>query len=74
MKGKYLSSNLSNNQVLTTLSNGETVTVTTEVSGTQSGIRINDYNVISPFDVNACNGVIHAIDGVLIPNCPERMW
>ena len=47
--------------------NGETVTITSGVAGTETGIRINESNVISPFDVIACNGVIHAIDTVLIP-------
>lgn len=70
VEGKVLSSDLSNNQSVVTL-NGEKVTVSTGVAGTETGIRINDSNVISPFDVVACNGVIHAIDAVLIPPVPE---
>ena len=67
-----MSSDLTNGQVVTTL-NGETVTVTTGVAGTETGIRINESNVISPFDVDACNGVIHAIDTVLLPPVPAPL-
>lgn len=33
-------------------------------------MKVNDSNVIIP-DVQACNGVIHVIDAVLIPTTPE---
>lgn len=32
-----------------------------------NGIQVNGANVISPFDVEATNGVIHTIDQVLVP-------
>ncbi|MFT7031733.1 MAG: transforming growth factor-beta-induced protein [Cyclobacteriaceae bacterium] len=34
---------------------------------TAGGITVNGVNVISPFDVEATNGVIHTIDQVLVP-------
>ncbi|WP_258103535.1 fasciclin domain-containing protein [Marinoscillum sp. MHG1-6] len=34
---------------------------------TQSGIAVNGASVISPFDVEASNGIIHTIDAVLVP-------
>ena len=34
---------------------------------TSGGITVNGVDVISPFDVEASNGVIHTIDGVLVP-------
>ena len=34
------------------------------------GVKVNDSNVIIA-DVQACNGVIHVIDAVLIPPTPE---
>jgi transforming growth factor-beta-induced protein len=34
---------------------------------TTGGITVNGVDVISPFDVEASNGVIHTIDGVLVP-------
>ena len=37
------------------------------ISATDSGVRVNDANVIST-DVMASNGVIHVIDTVLIPS------
>ena len=60
------SSQLSNGQVIDML-NEDTTQVTTGVPNTETGIKINESNVISPFDVAACNSVVHTIDKVLIP-------
>jgi uncharacterized surface protein with fasciclin (FAS1) repeats len=59
--GVVMSSDLSNGE-LTTLNNGEKVTV-----ALSNGVMINDANVTGP-DVEASNGVIHIIDEVLIPD------
>ena len=64
---KVTSGDLGNGDVLTTLANGATVAVSV-VGG---NIKINDSNVIEPFDIVASNGIIHAIDKVLIPPIPE---
>ena len=64
---KVTSGDLGNVDVLTTLANGATVAVSV-VGG---NIKINDSNVIEPFDIVASNGIIHAIDKVLIPPIPE---
>ena len=42
--------------------NGDAVTLSTT-----GGITVNDVSVVGPFDVEASNGVIHTIDGVLVP-------
>ena len=42
-----------------------------EVTVSDAGIFINDSKVIIP-DVTACNGIIHAIDAVLMPPAPPR--
>jgi uncharacterized surface protein with fasciclin (FAS1) repeats len=42
--------------------NGETVSITLT-----DGVQVNGVNVVTP-DVTAANGVIHIIDGVLMPN------
>jgi uncharacterized surface protein with fasciclin (FAS1) repeats len=60
VSGKAMSSDLNNNQALTTLL-GETVTVKLGAD-----VMINDAKVIMP-DVEASNGVIHVIDKVLVP-------
>jgi hypothetical protein len=60
VSGKAMSSDLTNNQVLTTLL-GETLTVKI---GTD--VMINDAKVVMP-DIEASNGVIHVIDKVLVP-------
>jgi len=44
--------------------NGESVNV--QVFST--GIRVDEANVVEPFDVAATNGVVHTIDSVLIPS------
>jgi len=51
------------------ISAGDVFTVqgTTVSLSVQNGISINSANVISPFDVEASNGVIHTIDQVLVP-------
>ena len=63
---KVFSFQLFNNTFIEML-NGDQTQVTTGVPDTETGIQINDSNVISPFDVAACNGVIHTIDKVLLP-------
>lgn len=60
--GAVFSDELSNGAVPTLLP-GESVTV--DVSGT--GVKIDNANVISA-DIAAINGVIHAVDGVLLPS------
>jgi len=64
--GAIFSDALFNNLQLTML-NGDDTIITTGVPDTETGIKINNSNVISPFDVAACNGVVHTIDKVLIP-------
>ena len=44
--------------------NGASVTVNVD-----DGVKINDSNVIIP-DIDACNGIIHVIDAVLLPPSP----
>ena len=46
--------------------NGDSILVSVGLGGT-FGILINDASAIEPFDVMACNGVVHSIDKVLIP-------
>ena len=60
-----LSSTLSNGDIDTL--NGNTVNV--EVSDT--GVIVNDANVISPADIIGSNGIVHAIDSVLLPPVDE---
>lgn len=60
--GEAFSGDLSDGQVLTTLQ-GETLTVTVN----DEGVFING-NRVSTADVDATNGVVHVIDGVLIPD------
>jgi transforming growth factor-beta-induced protein len=45
-----------------TTANGEDITVTTA-----GGIKLNSSVSVSTADVNATNGVVHVIDGVLVP-------
>jgi len=61
--GKVESGDLTNGPVATV--NGADVEVNLD-----DGVKVNDSNVIIP-DVQACNGVIHVIDAVLIPPTPE---
>lgn len=58
----YNSSQLSNGQVIATLDPNETVTV----SIVGSSISINTARVVTA-DLNATNGFLHVLDGVLIP-------
>lgn len=58
--GKVLSSQVSNGNVNTL--EGSAISLNTD-----DGIKINGVSVISPFDVEATNGVIHTIDKVLVP-------
>jgi len=61
--GKVESTDLVNGPVTTV--NGADVEINLD-----DGVKVNDSNVIIP-DVQACNGVIHVIDAVLIPPTPE---
>merc|ERR1712032_1448161 len=54
------SKDLSDGQTITTVE-GKDVTV-----HVGSGVKINDANVVKP-DVEASNGVVHIVDGVLLP-------
>merc|ERR1712161_172812 len=59
--GTVFSTDLSNGQQLSTLLDGEVVTV-----DLNNGVKINKSNVVGA-DVQASNGVIHIIDAVLVP-------
>jgi len=59
--GEVLSTDLSNGQQIPSLQ-GEDITV--DITG--KTVMVNDAQVIAA-DVNATNGVIHVIDGVLVP-------
>lgn len=60
--GEVLSTDLSNGQNIPTLLSGESLTIS--ISG--STVNVNDATVIDP-DILATNGVIHAIDEILVP-------
>lgn len=52
----------------TQLSSGSVATVNGEsVTIDASNLTVNGISIVEPFDVEASNGVIHAINGVLIP-------
>lgn len=59
--GKFLSKDLSNGEQILTLFDGQSVTV-----DLNDGVKINESVVVFP-DIAASNGVIHAIDKVLVP-------
>ena len=59
ISGKIMSSDLSSGTV-TMLSGAEA-----EIDATN--LTINDANIISPFDLEGSNGVVHSIDAVLMP-------
>jgi len=59
VSGEIMSSGLSTGDV-TTL-NSQTIAIDA------SALKVNDASISSPIDVKATNGVIHTIDGVLIP-------
>jgi len=63
--GTAFSTDLRNNQQLSTLFDGATVTV--DLNNNNNGVKINDATVLTP-DVLASNGVIHSIDQVLVPS------
>lgn len=44
----------------------ETVQGTEVTIGTEGGVTVNDANVVTA-DIEASNGVIHVIDGVIMP-------
>ncbi|KUF10434.1 fasciclin domain-containing protein [Pseudoponticoccus marisrubri] len=58
--GKVMSSDLSNNMMATTVQ-GSDVTIMTE-----GGVTVDGANVVQA-DIEASNGVIHVIDGVILP-------
>ncbi|WP_372744904.1 fasciclin domain-containing protein [Lutibacter sp.] len=60
VQGEVMSSSITAGNV-TTLA-GEEITLTTS-----GGIKVNTASVISPYDVEATNGIIHTINEVLIP-------
>jgi len=60
VSGKVMSTDLSDGMTPATV-NGETVMI-----HTQGGVKVNDSNVATA-DINTDNGVIHAIDAVLMP-------
>ena len=64
--GKVLAGDLSSGQVIT-MANGKDIMVTTEAGYIFDNIYINDDSLVVAADVMATNGVIHAIDEVLIP-------
>lgn len=45
----------------------ETLNGTEITLATDGGITVNGANVVSPFDVEGTNGIIHTIDAVLVP-------
>lgn len=51
-----------------TAGNVETLNGAEVTLATTGGITVNGANVISPFDVEATNGIIHTIDAVLVPD------
>ncbi|WP_397541677.1 fasciclin domain-containing protein [Roseovarius salis] len=59
--GKVMSSDLSNNMMAETVQGGE-VTIMTE-----GGVSVDGANVVQA-DIEASNGVIHVIDGVIMPD------
>ena len=61
--GDVASSDLTDGQVIPTLLDGQDVTVKIMGDGT---VMINDAHVVIP-DVDTTNGVVHAIDAVLVP-------
>lgn len=58
--GKVMSSDLSNDMMVTTV-NGSDVKITTE-----GGVTVNGSNVTTA-DITSSNGVIHVIDAVILP-------
>lgn len=58
--GKVLSSDLSDGMMAATVQ-GDKVTI-----GTMGGVTVDSANVVSA-DIEASNGVIHVIDGVIMP-------
>lgn len=67
--GTVLSTELVNGQVVTTLLEGESFTV--NIGGNPVAVTLTDANGntvnVGPVDVLANNGVIHVIDGVILP-------
>lgn len=58
--GKVLSTDLSNNMMVTTVQGGDLAIMT------QDGVTINGAKVVSA-DIAASNGVIHVLDAVILP-------
>ena len=71
MDGNVLSSDLVTSNVPTLNDDGATIQVVVDEQG--GGIKLNDdVNVVTPFDVTACNGIVHSIDTVLMPPPPKE--
>merc|ERR1712232_937654 len=66
VQGQVLSSQLSNNMVVTTL-NGASIKITIDSNGQ---VKINDVALVIKADLIASNGVVHVIDAVLLPPSP----
>lgn len=60
LSGNIMSAEISNGDVPTL--EGSNITL-----NTNGGITVNGTNVVSPFDVEASNGIIHTVDAVLVP-------
>ncbi len=58
--GRVMAADLTDGMTVTTVQ-GDTITI-----GTTDGVTVNNVNVIQA-DIEASNGVIHVIDGVLLP-------
>lgn len=53
----------------TDLSTGDVATLNSQnIAIDASALTVNEISIASPFDVEATNGVIHTLDGVLIPD------
>lgn len=63
VSGNITSGDLTDGDVATV--NGENITIDA------TNLTVNGISIINPFDVSASNGVIHTIDGILLPPPPS---
>ena len=76
--GAFMSSDLSNGEMVTTLNEVMPFEVEFGTDGSIVLMGVSNFaNVVPLFDVPACNGVIHTINAVLLPpsdepGCPEN--